>query len=311
MFKAKVSSHLTTLKTILEGYKTFVDEKATKKKELAQMGNIYAQSFLDQKIKEETTDEIIRRRKSVKEEVSRTIGAIKNDITSWIRGEDEDTAIINRLNTIQNANVPMDAEEIKLIFADCQGRYLPMKILSKIAKQNGLQINTPDAGTMLKQLESLESSAVSMVNLYAGPDMEFKDTVPDISLNGVNYGRPKLFQLSTSDLVLRNDKIGELATSWGNSMENVEITRRKLTDQEVAKIDSLYAGCTTREEKLSRTDALLSASPEMRSTLSLSKYAQYLPREAQKEISIDHSEKIAKDTQIDFEESKRILDMYS
>jgi hypothetical protein len=247
--------------------------------QLEQYRHAYSTEFFQsrsQELKASEKSKIDSLRNTTKDKINTIIKDLRKDLQDMVT-DTSGSEVIQSLGTIKAAGLKLSLHEIEGFLNKTNSNYLANKLLSQMAIDNGFIVRVPDLADFEKALSQVEIGADTLLNCYAGSDLQAKELLPHNIRFGVDYGAYEPYMVAMADIVLKQDGALEKAVSmWETNTKLTVSERNELTAEEKVNIEKLYEGYNGNINE--RTQEIIKINPALKEQLLLhEKYSEFVP----------------------------------
>lgn len=206
-----------------------------------------------------------------KENVGNTLnvyfGNIQDTLNQWVSAPLPESKT-NLLYLIMQSGLKLNRAEFEAIQESIGTNYWGNRILARVAEQNSILVKKGyGLETYERILKDCISSADVFVNGFYGqnPAWEF---VPE------NVSKHLVAAAAAGTPIKNGCALHRAALLWDGSSIPCSKTKLSVNDKDI--IEKLYSGCSTDNEKISRTEELISETPELVDILKLTEYGRFV-----------------------------------
>lgn len=209
-------------------------------------------------------------KESVSDNINTRFWNIQNVLDKWIATPLPESKV-NMLYLIMQSGVKLNRAEFEVIQNSIGNNYFGNKILQALAERDGIFVK-PGYGleTYERVLKSCISSADIIVNGFYG-------TNPEWELVPAKVNKYIVTAAAAGTPLRDNCELHRAALIWDGS--SIPCPKTKISSEDKDILKKLYSGCNNDVDMAARTKELLSETPELKETLELTEYKQYISEE--------------------------------
>ena len=233
----------------------------------------YSDSFYQEQHKElveKYKEKIAGEKDRVTDTINTYIENMQDTLQKWIAAPLPESRL-NLLNLIMGSGLKLNRAEFEVLSGYVGNNYFGRKILSALAEKEGIHIeSTPDISVYERLLKDCISSADVFISGFYG-------TMPEWELVPSNTSKYVVNAAAAGSPIKDGCALHKAALFWDGS--SVPCSKTKISSEDREILQKLYSGCNDDNAKATRTKELLSETPELKETLELTEYKQYISEE--------------------------------